>query len=61
MSMTKEEAKEEIEAALSALSGDPSLAYLAITSKPELPVRDRVAWDFHWKHPDLYRGSRVLH
>ena len=38
---------------MSALSGDPSLAYLAITSKPELPVRDRVAWYFHWKHPDL--------
>ena len=43
----------EIKAALSALSADLSLGYLAVTSKPELPVRDRVAWYFHRKHPDL--------
>ncbi len=51
--MTPDEVKKEIEAALSALSADPSVGYLAVTCKPELPVRDRVAWYFHWKHPSF--------
>ena len=38
---------------MSALSADPSVGYLAVTCKPELPVRDRVAWYFHWKHTSL--------
>jgi hypothetical protein len=37
----------------SVVSVDPSMGYLAVTCKPELPVRDRVAWYFHWKHPSL--------
>jgi hypothetical protein len=52
--MTRQKAKKEIEAALSALSADPSMGYLAVTSKPELPVRDRVAWHFHKKHRNLF-------
>jgi hypothetical protein len=51
--MTPHDIKKEMRAALLALSVDPSLGYLAITSKPELPIRDRVAWYFHWKHPSL--------
>jgi hypothetical protein len=45
--------KKELEAALQSLSDDPSLGYLAVTAKPELPVRDRVAWYFHQKRPEL--------
>jgi len=45
--------REEIGAALSALCADPSLGYLAVTSKPENPVRDRVAWHFHQNFPSL--------
>ena len=52
--MTRQKAKKEIEAALSALSADPSVGYLAVTSKPERPIRDRVAWYFHWKHQNLF-------
>lgn len=52
--MTPDEVEKEIKAALSALSDDPSLGYLAVTSKPELPVRDRVAWHFHRKHRNLF-------
>ena len=44
------EAKKELERALSALSRDHSMGYLAVTSKPELPVRDRVAWHLHKRH-----------
>jgi hypothetical protein len=53
MRMTREKFKKELEASLLALSADPSLGYLAVTSKPELPIRDRVAWYFHRKHPSF--------
>jgi len=36
-----------------ALSADGSLGYLAVTGKCEEPVRDRVAWYFQQRHPDL--------
>jgi hypothetical protein len=42
-----------LKAALLALSADRSLGYLAVTAEPELPVRDRVAWYFQRRHPDL--------
>jgi len=51
--MTPDKAKEEIGAALSALAADPSLGYLAVTAKPEHPIRDRVAWHFHQNYPSL--------
>jgi hypothetical protein len=51
--MTPHEAKEGIRAALSALYADPSLGYLAVTAKPENPIRDRVAWHFHQNFPSL--------
>lgn len=51
--MTPHKAKEEIGVALSALSADPSLGYLAVTAKPENPIRDRVAWHFHQNFPSL--------
>ncbi len=39
--------------ALRDLSRDPSLGHLAITAKPETPIRDRVAWWFHRKYSML--------
>jgi len=51
--MAPDKTKEEIGAALSALSADPSLGYLAVTAKPENPIRDRVAWHFHQNFPSL--------
>jgi hypothetical protein len=58
--MMPDKAKEEIEAALSVLSADPSLGYLAVTAKPELPVRDRVACHFHQKHPNLIAAREYM-
>lgn len=51
--MMRKKIKKELEAALLDLSADRSLGYLAVTAKPELPVRDRVAWYFHRRHPEL--------
>lgn len=51
--MSPKEIKKVLRAALESLSADCSLGYLAVTSKPELPVRDRLAWYFHQNHPEL--------
>jgi hypothetical protein len=55
-----DEAKKVIEAALSALSADPSLGYLAVTAKPEHHIRDRVAWHFHQNYPSLIAAREYM-
>lgn len=47
------EAKKEIEDAVRTLSADHLMGYLAATSKPELPVRDKIACHFHKRYPRL--------
>ncbi len=51
--MTKRYILNEIVAALWVLAEDPSLAYIAVTSKPEQAIRDRVACYFHSKDSSL--------
>jgi len=58
--MTPDKAKQEIGAALSAMSADPSLGYLAVTSKPEHPIRDRVAYHFHQNFPSLIAAREYM-
>lgn len=51
--MTTAKAMNEIKSCLLVLRDDPSVAYLALTSKLEHPVRDKVAWHLHRNHKDL--------
>jgi hypothetical protein len=50
------EMKQELENALAAIEADPDeLAYLALTSKPEFQIRDRLAYRLHHQLDEMNR------